>query len=210
MASGKRLWKFIFYPGEPSCPDNWLEVIEDWGVPVVVSPEHKDDYTANGVRKKLHRHGIAQFDGPKPDSEILKLCGLLGVPYAIELRGNDTYDEVRSRRREERYLCHLDSKDKAKYDPADIICINGYELKYLEEEYEIDAISAIHDIAEDLGIVHYADLANELVLKHRELVPTLLRHVGHFNNFCYSRYKLAGSDNTSYVKSRRAVGRRTK
>lgn len=208
MASGKRLWKFLFYPGEPSCPENWYQVIEDWGVPVLVSPEHNLDVDSHGNIKKMHRHGIAMFDGPKPDSEILKLCALLGVPYAIEVRGNDTYDEVRSRRREERYLCHLDSKEKVHYDPADLIAINGYEIKYLEDEYEIDAISAIHDIVEDLGIVNYADLANELVTAHRDLMPALLRHVGHFNNFCYARYKLADSDNKSYIKSRTKVGRR--
>lgn len=207
MASGKRLWKFLFYPYEPSCPDNYIEVIEDWGVPVLLSPVHNMDFTRDGIKKKDHIHGLAMFDGPKPASEILDLCARLGVRYAIEERGNDTYDEVRSRRRDERYMCHLDSPSKTKYDPADMVCINGYEVKYLEDEYEIDSISAIHDLCEDLGILHYADLANELVQRHRDLMPTLLRHVGHFNNFCYSRYKLASSDNSSYVKSRKRVGR---
>lgn len=206
MANGKRLWKFVFYP--ESAPKNWLEVIEDYGVPALVSPVHDKDVRPDGTIKKPHRHVLLEFDGQKPAKDILVLCRALGVNYAIEDQGSDSYDAIRSRRREERYWCHLDSPGKAQYDPADLICVNGYECKYLEDEYEIDAISAIHDICEDLGIVVYADLANELVIRHRDLMPTLLRHVGHFNNFCYSRARLAeNGDKVSYVKSRKKVGR---
>lgn len=206
MANGKRLWKLVFYP--ESAPKNWASVIEDYGVPALLSPLHDKDVRADGTLKKPHYHLLLEFDGQKPDSEVLVLAHALGVSYAIEDRAIDTYDAIRSRRREERYWCHLDSPGKAQYDPADLRCFNGYEIKYLGDEYEIDSISAIHDICEDMGIVYYADLANELVTKHRDLMPTLLRHVGHFNNFCYSRFKLADSDNTSYVKSRKKVGRR--
>lgn len=195
----KRLWKFVFYP--ESAPENWRDVIEDWGLPVLVSPLHNLDVKEDGTGelKKEHFHGLMAFDGPTAYSVALGLASQLGCTIV---------KECRSRRRDERYFCHLDSPNKAFYDVADLQCFGGYEVRYLEDEYEFDGITAIHDIAEDLGIVNYADLSNEVVTNHRELISCLLRYTSHFSNFCYARTQLVrAGDNTSYVKSRRKVGR---
>lgn len=185
----KRMWKAIFYP--ESCRD-WKEVIEDWGIPVAVSPLHdhdvKDDGT--GELKKAHYHCLLEFDGPTPYSVVLGL---------VEQLGTHTAKGVNSRRRDERYLAHLDSKGKYMYDVADIETFGGYQLKFLGDRYEQNSISEIHDMIEDLGIVYYADLANEIVQNHPELLTTLLHYPAHFNNFCHSRERMK-RDNGTYVK----------
>lgn len=176
----KRTWKFVFYP--ESCPD-WVDIIEDWGVPVAVSPLHDSDLTedGNGTFKKPHYHGIMDFDGPTPYTVALGLVEELGVHI---VKG------VNSRRRDERYLCHLDSKGKAQYDIADITLFGGYECKFLGDRFEMSTISQIHDLAETLGIIYYADLANEIIENYPDMVSTLLRYPAHFNNWCYSRERM--------------------
>lgn len=186
----KRMWKFVFYP--ESCPD-WKEIIEDWGLPVIVSPLHNLDVKEDGTGeiKKAHYHGIMEFDGPTPYPQALELVEGLGVHIV---------KPVNSRRRDERYLCHLDSKGKTDYDICDLTTFGGYECKFLGERYEMDTISQIHDLAEELGIVYYADLANEIIERHPDLVTTLLRYPAHFNNWCYSRERiLSKHGNGSYV-----------
>lgn len=197
----KRTWKFIFYP--ESAPD-WREVIEDWGVPVAVSPLHDSDVMEDGSGnfKKPHFHGIMDFDGPTPYNIALGLVEQLGVHI---VKG------VNSRRRDERYLCHLDSPGKTQYDIADIVLFGGYECKFLGEQYIMSEIQQIHDLAETLGIVFYADLSNEIISNYPELMGTLLKYPAHFNNFCYSRERiLKKHDNGSYVKyisTRKGFGR---
>lgn len=192
-----RLWKAVFYPD--SCP-NWKDVIEDWGIPALVSPCHDRDFDAQtGELKKPHHHVLFEFDGPVTYSQAVSLVEELGIHYC---------KKCNSRRRDERYWCHLDSPTKAQYDPADCFFFGGYEVRFLEDAQTFDGIAAIHELAESLGIIYYADLSNEILQRAPELLTTLLRYPAHFNNFCYSRERMAGKlDNASYVKSRRKVGR---
>lgn len=187
----KRMWKFIFYP--ESAP-KWREVIEEWGLPVIVSPLHDSDVMDDGSGrvKKPHFHGIMEFDGPTPYNLAVDIVRTLGVNIC---------KPVNSRRRDERYLCHLDSKGKVEYDIADLTLFGGYECKFLGDRYEMDTISQIHDLAEQLGVIYYCDLANEIISNYPDLVSTLLRYPAHFNNWCYSRERfIKKCDNGSYVK----------
>lgn len=193
----KRLWKGVFY--EDSAPEDWREVIEEWGVPVLVSPLHDRDFDKDGVLKKPHRHFLMEFDGPVTYSYALGIASELGCKIL---------KDCRSKRRDEQYWCHLNSPNKTKYDVADLECFGGYEVKYIGDEQGLSDIREIQDLAEELGIIYYADLANEIIERRPELMATFLHYPAHFNNFCYSRERLAGKyDNASYVKSRRRVGR---
>lgn len=200
----RKYWKFITYLD--SMPDDWEMVADEIGVPLVCSPLHNLDVrTDTHELKKPHYHWIAQFDGPTPYRQALELFRPLGVN--VVKMAKDDFEQSASRRRDERYLAHLDSPHKYQYDIADIKCFGGYLCKYLGDRYEQNGIATIHDLAEELGIVYYADLANEIVTNYPELMTTFLRYTAHFNNFMYSRLKLASADNRSYVKSRVRVGR---
>lgn len=190
-----RIWMCIIYPQDIG--EDWLERLESIGVPTFVSPLHDKDVTSEGELKKPHRHVLVQLDGKKSYSTVLSWFEPLGVKIV---------KRVNSLRREERYWCHLDSKDKVQYDVADCIALNGYEMKYLGERYNIDEIRQIHELIEDKGIVYYADLSRVVINDAPQLFGTLLKYVQHFNNVCYSRERLvrsyAASDNGSYVKYR--------
>lgn len=191
------LWKFVTY--RDSMPEDWEEVAEEIGVPLCRSPWHDKDVDKVGEFKIPHLHWIASFDGPTTYKNALELFRPLGI---------NIVKKVASRRRDERYLCHLDSPTKALYDIADVKTYGGYVIKFLEEQEILDGIAAIHELCESEGIIYYCDLANEVVEHFPEYLGTLLKYPAHFNNFCYSRERLAGKfDNVSYVKSRRKVGR---
>lgn len=203
MAKGdisRALWKFVFYPQDLPEGIDWRDFLDDVGVPILVSPLHDMDATDEGEFKKAHRHALMQFDGPKPYTQALELVRGLGVKI---LKASN------SRKRDERYMCHLDSPAKYLYDVGELELFGGYTCKFLSDAYEQDGISAIHDLAEGLGIIYYADLANEIITKHGELMNCLLRYPAHFNNYCYSRERLASKgDNLTYDKSRnRRIGR---
>lgn len=197
MAEQKaRLWKFVTY--RDSMPGDWEDVAEEIGVPMFVSPWHDRDINEDGEFKKPHRHWLMEFDGPVTYSQALSLVACLGVCIV---------KKCASRKRDERYWIHLDSPEKAQYDLADCVCFGGYVPKFVEDQEEFDGITAIHKLCEDLGIVYYCDLANEVVEHYPEYLTCLLRYPAHFNNFCYSRERMVKLDNLSYVKSRRRMGR---
>lgn len=187
----KRNWTGVFYP--ESAPKNWPEVIDGWHLPVLVSPLHNLDVkNEDGELKKEHYHLIASFDGPTPFGVVVGLFGQLGCSMA---------EPVNSVKAMERYMCHLDCKDKVHYDVAELKCFGGYEVKYLGDEYDADGIQAIISIVEELGIVIFADLVTEIAKRHKEYMPTLTRYHSFFNNYCYSRERMAKNcDNGSYVK----------
>ena len=222
MAKGKKpkedlsraLWQFLLYLDSATAsfrpeddtdyvaylPRVWA-YLDGCGIPLMCSPLHDrdvfefdEDGHKAGQLKKPHFHVMAQFDGPVPYSQALEYFEVLGVKK-LEL--------VPSRRVFERYTCHLDSPTKAEYDVADIKTFGGYEVKFLGDRYEQGSIAAIHQIADEKGVVYYADLSRLIGRDYPELLSTLIRYTSHFNNICYSKERMIKrfkTDKGSYVK----------
>lgn len=190
----KRNWKCIIYPDDIG--DDWLSKLDDVGVPMLVSPLHDRDVKSDGTGelKKPHRHVLIALTAKQKYSVVLGWMAPLGVRIL---------KVVKDIRRDERYWCHLDSPSKWVYDVADLICLGGYECKYLGERYDMSALQQIHDLVEGLGITNYADLSNEIIMNHTDLISTFLRYPAHFNNFCHARSYMVrhySHDNEPYVK----------
>ena len=192
----KRNWKCVIYPEDIG--ENWRELLDDVGVPMLISPLHDRDVKSDGSGelKKPHRHVLIALTAKQKYSVVLGWMEPLGVRIL---------KVVKDIRRDERYWCHLDSPWKYHYDVADLICLGGYECKYLGDRYDMSALQQIHDLVEELGITNYADLSNEIIMRHQDLISTFLRYPAHFNNFCHARNYMVrnldkSSDNTSYVK----------
>lgn len=192
MASG-RLWCFEFYP--ESAPDNWYEIIDSWIIPILVSPLHDCDVDDNGELKKPHYHALMCLDGPITYKTALGLAEQLGTHHV---------EKAISRAAYERYLCHLDSPTKYKYDVAEIKAFGGAVPKFAIDEGYRDGIIAITKLIEDLGIVRYSDLCYTITTAHPELLDAHVRYTVYFNNYLRDRLDLSKyhSDNLSYVKSR--------
>lgn len=179
MARGKRNWKFVVYPD--SAPKDWMKKFEDVGVPTLVSPLHDADLDEDGKLKKPHWHVMICLEGAKPYDEVLEWVEPFGVKYM---------KEVRSLKRDERYMCHLDSPSKAQYKVEELTAMNGYECRYLGERESEPYVGQIHKLVEELGITYYCDLCNEIALRYPELQQTLIKYNAYFNNFMNSRERM--------------------
>lgn len=120
---GKRhtIWMCVFY--EESSP-YWHDGLDEQGVATCVSPVHdRDVWTAHdeaknpahkaGKAKKAHRHLLTEFENPvsyEDFKEYLEDAGIKSTNIKF----------VKSMRGMARYLTHMDSRDKARYDDEDV------------------------------------------------------------------------------------------
>lgn len=168
----------IVYP--ESAPSDWLSILVDQFVPAFVSPLHDSDLLPTGEPKKAHHHVILMFDSVKTIDqarEVFKLIGAVGC------------EKVKSIRAYSRYLCHLDSPDKAPYNPSDVICLGGAvysDIAFMESD-RLDTLIDIQEFVDANGITSYAQLCRYCRKHNREWYRLIV-----------SNYTLAI---TQYIKS---------
>lgn len=120
-----RVWMFVFYP--ESADQDWRELADELGLPFCVSPLHdQDTWTAKDERKnpkhkagelkKPHYHGLADYPQPV-DYETVK--------NDFAFLGTESIKYAKSKASMALYLCHVGSKDKAAYDPAEVLEFGG-------------------------------------------------------------------------------------
>lgn len=123
-------WMLVFY--EDQCPE-WRDELDELGLRMVVSPLHDaDTWTARdekknpkhkaGKVKEPHRHLIAMYDNPVSYDRVVK-------DFAFLKTKNVKY--VKSLPAMARYLTHMDSPDKAQYDPEGVCEFGGADWRDL-------------------------------------------------------------------------------
>lgn len=131
-----RTWATVVYP--ESAAENWMELLGEKCVPVMISPLHDKDINPTGEPKKEHYHVLFNFDGKKSYEQMLEYR---------ELIGGVGLEAVGSTRGYARYLCHLDNPDKQQYDISKVKCYGGADYMSLIG-LAIDKYSAIKDMIE--------------------------------------------------------------
>ena len=102
---------------EESAPKNWKEILQDFFVPVFISPYHDKDVNPDGTPKKPHWHVLIMFESVKTREQATELFSRInGVGC----------EKVNSLRGYARYLCHLDNPEKFQYDLDDVSCLCTY------------------------------------------------------------------------------------
>lgn len=127
-----------------SAPVNWLDILSGSLVPSFISPLHTDS-------DKEHFHVLVMFDSVKtPDQarELFQSFGGVGC------------EAVNSLRAYARYLCHLDERDKPKYDISDVVSLGGadYHKVITLPADRYSAISEMMDYVYDHNVISYAAL----------------------------------------------------
>lgn len=160
MAGGKvkkRNWAAVLYP--ESLPADWMDTLQATGLPVVVSPLHDKDIDPTGEPKKAHYHAIMCYPGPTTYSVVASLI--------VEQLHQPAPKPVESVKGYYRYLTHADNPDKAQYDPAGIVHLNGWgERDYVGEltRSEIARLKReIQQLIRDNCITEYCDLLDILM-----------------------------------------------
>lgn len=162
LSSGKgakdgrsRWWAIIVYP--ESAPSNWREILngEMW----IESPLHdKDVYTKEdekknpehkaGTFKKPHWHIILFYDGKKSYEQIKRIADCLNGARP---------EHVENPTGMIRYFAHMDSPEKAQYNPKEIIGhgIDVEKYLYTLEEIQVEILCQIIDFCEENNVEEF-------------------------------------------------------
>ena len=159
----KRNWAFVLYP--ESAPADWMERLQLTGLQCAVSPLHDCDLNPTGEPKKAHYHIILCYSGPTSYNVVKQLTDSLNqpIPQALE--------QVRGYYR---YLTHKDNPEKAQYNDADILTINGFNIAdYVEltKSEVIEVKKSLQQLIIHLDLFEYSDfmdylLENDLSLEY--------------------------------------------
>lgn len=104
-----------------------------------ISPLHNDE-------NKSHYHVLIMFDNPRSKDLFQELVSSeLGVVHFEDVSNLPGYA---------RYLCHLDSINKVKYSPDDVLCFGGADYdKYASSSRNV--LSDLLAIIDSSGFIYY-------------------------------------------------------
>lgn len=125
MTKRAQFFTFEIYPD--SAPKDWLEILEDWHIPMYISLHDKDweidEKTGEKKPKKAHYHILVMFDSLKALDvldELIKAVNGVKPPLHKFV--------VQNKRSMARYLSHMDEDGEKKY------------LYYLDVNHKVIAI----------------------------------------------------------------------
>ena len=146
-----RIFATVVYP--ESAPEDWLQRLEGTHVAAMVSPLHCLDTLPTGEQKKEHYHVLWRYAGVKSIAQAQEVVNLIGGAGSVEV--------VSDYRGYARYLCHLDSPDKAQYSADDVKCFGGAnwaEVALSDAERTDALLDEIEDWIDETGCVSYVVL----------------------------------------------------
>ena len=142
-------WATIVYP--ESAPTDWLDILGNLKIEVLISPLHDKDKNPTGEEKKPHFHVIIMFPSVKTEEqakEVFEKIGGVGAERIASIRGYA------------RYLCHLDNPEKHIYDTKEVITFGGADyfsiITLVTDKYV--TLAEILDFCDDNEINYYSEL----------------------------------------------------
>lgn len=176
-----RIFATVVYP--ESAPEDWRERLDGEHVKAMVSPLHCLDTLPTGEVKKAHYHVLWRYEGVKTPAQAQELVDLIGGAGAVEI--------VADYRGYARYLCHLDSPDKAQYDPEDVQCFGGEdwaEVALSEAERTDAQLDEIEDWIDETGCVSYVALCRYARKQRPDWTRCIRSHTVHLSALIRSAY----------------------
>lgn len=160
QADGRsRNFACVVYP--ESAPSNWLDIISEAKIPVMVSPLHDKDIKPTGEPKKPHYHVITCYESNKTLEQarsFFESFGGVGCEIVASVRGYA------------RYLCHLDNPEKAQYSIDEVKAFGGADfvtcIGLPTDKYK--AISEMIEWCDSEGVEFYGTLLNHARLHHSD------------------------------------------
>lgn len=147
----RRCWWFVVWP--ESCNiSKLLHVMRDWGFPVAVSPLHNRDVRDDGEPDKDHYHILVRFPNAKSLESVRRIVGewllaadgLVGQDKEIDpvwyVRPVNDYATAL------RYMCHLDTPEKAQYSVNEVIVLGYLDVSMLYAKSLADDVHAFAEL----------------------------------------------------------------
>jgi hypothetical protein len=179
-------WAFLLY--KESAPENYLEVLDEFHVPYVLSPWHdKDVNRSTGEFKKAHKHGAFFFDSLKSYSQVSDLISdKLNGPAHIEvvMSPKGMYD----------YFTHAENPNKTPYNIEDIESGCGFELDKFLAENNPDLLLRIYEVLRDSGMKEFADFTDYIAEQHSDILAFVFERPYFFKMYL---------DSKRYIKAER-------
>lgn len=154
-AGRTRNYTALVYPDSVNTPDNWIEVLSDSHIPVIISPLHDKDLNPDGQPKKPHYHVMLCFEGPKTPDQARAVFDQVGAVIPPE-----QFFKVQSLRGMARYFCHLDNPEKAQYNTESVRTLGGADyvgaIGLVTDKYK--AIGEMIDFCVETGVTSYSTL----------------------------------------------------
>ena len=176
-----RIFATVVYP--ESAPEDWLQRLEGTLVAAMVSPLHCRDTLPTGEVKKEHYHVLWRYAGVKSIAQAQEVVDLIGGAGAVEV--------VADYRGYARYLCHLDSPDKAQYEPEDVQSFGGAdwaEIALSEAERTDALLDEIEDWIDETGCVSYVALCRYARRQRPDWTRCVRTHTVHLSALIRSAY----------------------
>lgn len=176
-----RIFATVVYP--ESAPTDWLDRLDGAHVAAMVSPLHCKDTLPTGEVKKEHYHVLWRYEGVKTPAQAQQLVDEIGGAGAVEI--------VADFRGYARYLCHLDSPDKAQYSPEDVRCFGGadWAAVALSDAERTDALlDEIEDWIDETGCVSYVALCRYARRERPDWTRCVRTHTVHLSALIRSAY----------------------
>ena len=181
----KRYWALVCYP--ESLPNNWLEILQNTGLEIAISPLHDKDINPDNTTKKPHYHLILCYNNPTTYNNVkTNICDVLHCPIPQPLESVKGYY---------RYLIHKDNPEKYQYNESEIKTLNGFDSSNFFDmtNNEISSIlNLLTDFIEEQGISEYRDLICMIKQndKLREYMPIAQKQTIFLNAYIKSyKYK---------------------
>ena len=147
------------------------------------SPLHCMDTLPTGEQKKEHYHVLWRYDGVKTPAQAQEVVDLIGGAGAVEI--------VADYRGYARYLCHLDSPDKAQYSADDVKCFGGAnwaEVALSDAERTDALLDEIEDWIDETGCVSYVALCRYARRQRPDWTRCVRTHTVHLSALIRSAY----------------------
>ena len=174
-----RYWACVCYP--ESLPTNWLEILQNSGLALAISPLHDKDVNPTGEPKKPHYHLLLCYDGPTTYNNVKNLCDSLNATIPIK---------IESPRGMYRYHIHLDNPEKAQYDDRNRILMNGLDpanFNGLTETEQFKIKCELLQLIRDNKIYEYANLIDYLkALELKDYLTVAMKNTLFFNSYLSS------------------------
>lgn len=163
-----RNWSYIVYP--ESVPPDWIEQLQNTGLPFTISPLHDRDINPDGTLKKPHYHVIVSYSNTTTYSSISGLRTITKGPFPIACKNvSGMYA----------YFTHKHNPEKYQYNSNDIQKFNGWE-----KALEANEISALMEeltlFIFDADIMEYSDFMLEARLKGPDYFTVAMKHTIYF------------------------------
>lgn len=144
-----RNYATVVYP--ESAPENWKSILQEQCIPAFISPLHDKDINLDGTTKKPHYHVLMLYEGVKTPEQAIEAFSMIGG-VGLEV--------VKCARAYARYLCHLDTPEKAQYDVNEVVSCSGadYNVMISLAKDKYNAIGEMMDFCMQNCIDSYAEL----------------------------------------------------